>query len=175
MLVVLWSSFYLSLMKTVCLHIQTHTEYQPAAHTVSLPLPSVAAAVTLPPPRLCHFVFGFLFPLFIFPLLYFLLHPLPLPLSLRCSSSLTLCVFCQSDTGAQRFDLTHHFDSHNCLGKRKQIPEPDINGLSCFFFLAIFFLSFFFRHFSGPAHTQASTCLLSTKSWSGYTMKYVKS
>lgn len=156
-LVVLWSSSYVSLMKTVCLHVRIHSERRPATQAVSPSLPSVIAAVTLPPLRLCHFVF-FLFWLFISSLLYFLLHPLALPLAWRRSASLTLCVFRQSDTGAQHFDPTHHGDSHNCLTRENKFHSKSRILMGWVSFLGVFFFP------PGvEAHVQASTRLLSNQ------------
>lgn len=136
----------------VCLHIQTHAEYQPATQTVplslrlqSLPLSLILLSTTV------ILVFFFFLLLFVFPLLSLLLHQLPFSPSLFIALpvSLYLCVFRQSDTGAQRFGPTHHCDSHNRLTKENKFHSKSriLMDWAVFFLLFSFFL-FSFSFFS---------------------------
>ena len=128
----------------VWLHIQTHAECQPATQT-----PSAALLLSLSSFHLCHSVFRFLLLIFFFPLLSPLLCLLPLSPSpfIALPLSLYLCVFSQSDTGAQRFSPTHHCDSHNCLTRENKFHSKSRNGLSLFFSGLFFFFSNFFFPF----------------------------
>lgn len=89
----------------------------------------------------------------------FVSHSIGLPLPLY------LCVFHQSDTGAQCFGPTHHRDSHNCLTRENKFYRKSRILMD----RAVFFLSFLsfpisgFRIYANSLYNQTK----STQSISG--------
>lgn len=137
----------------LCVFTHSDSRWVPACYSdcVSLSLSSVFAAVTLPPLYHRHFVFLFFFsprccssslsrP---FSFTSFLsLSPSPF---IALPVSLYLCVFRQSDTGAQRFGPTHHCDSHNRLTRENKFHSKSRILMDwAVFFLVMLFLFFHF-------------------------------